>query len=283
MRAPLFHIVFCIALLFGTPPIMAQEGEKIIEPPQETTTITEPADEYESGTERYQVYEKRYFDRNRLNELKNLPEFNYDKPFDSLTMNLREISDREYFSDSNRRRNRSERNSSNENRGGGSKNRDNSNSTTPSGSSFSWLMMLLIFVGLVAILMFALKLNPGGLFSRRASKPVAAEEEPGANENIHAMKFETELEKAIRLKNFRLALRILYLETLKKMTDRNIISWRPEKTNWEYVREIKDASVRTPFAEITNAFDYAWYGEFNIDEPLFRMMQDKMLRFRQKL
>jgi Domain of unknown function (DUF4129) len=269
-------IVFVLFVL----PAMAQET---VEERVPTTVEVETREEIE-----YNKYEKRYYSRERLEELKSQPEFKYDSIEEKIKFNLREMSDKEYFSDTTQK-NRSGGNSARSERES-RKNRENTtkegkekNTSTvnASGGSFNWILILILFLVLVGILMAALKLSPRGLFSRSGASDIIEPEKQV--ENIHTMKFETELEKAIRLKNYRLALRIMYLESLKKLTDKGIIHWRPEKTNWEYVREINDNNLRTPFTEITNAYDYAWYGEFAIDESTFRMMQDKINSFKQKL
>lgn len=260
-----------------------EEGTKVTEPPSYEYKDNEDEDSETS------TYEKRYYDTRRLNELRSQREFQYDKTYDENSQGMREISDREYFSDSSRLMRREEQSaSSRSGRRDGSKEqqsstrqKSNSSPRSSSGGSGNLLLILLLFAALVIILMIALKLRPGSLFRRSADKEVAPVEE--AAEDIHKIHFESELDKAIRLKNFRLALRIMYLETLKKLTDKNLIAWRPEKTNWDYVRELNDPQLKKPFSEITNAYDYAWYGEFAIDEPLFRMMQEKMNVFRKTM
>lgn len=263
----------------------AQEEEQPADAPVEQ--VIDP-EEY-NGKAEVTPYEKRYYDTRRLDELRNQREFQYDKIYEENSEGLREISDKEYFSDSSRRsRGNSEQSASRRENSKSPKEEQSSrreksrSSSSPSSSgSGSGLLILLLFAALVIIVMIALKLRPGSLFRRSAEKEVAPVET--AAEDIHKIHFESELEKAIRLKNFRLALRIMYLETLKKMTDKNIIAWRPEKTNWDYVREINNEQLKKPFIEITNAYDYAWYGEFPIDEPLFMLMQQKMNAFRKTM
>lgn len=264
---------------------MAQEEEQPVDAPVEER-VKDP-EEYNEKAE-VSPFEKRYYDTRRLDELRNQREFQYDKTYEENSERLREISDKEYFSDSSRRsRGNSEQgtsrreNSKNPKEQQSSRREKSSSASVSPGGSGSGLLILLLFAALVIIVMIALKLRPGSLFRRSAETEVAPV--ATAAEDIHKIHFESELEKAIRLKNFRLALRIMYLETLKKMTDRNIIAWRPEKTNWDYVHEIKDMQLKKPFTEITNAYDYAWYGEFAIDEPLFMLMQQKMNAFRKTM
>lgn len=88
-------------------------------------------------------------------------------------------------------------------------------------------------------------------------------------ENIHEIDYEAELEKLIGQKKYRHAVRLLYLRCLKKLSDAEIITWQPDKTNYNYLAEIKDINLKNDFSSLTFQFDYIWYGDFPIDETAF--------------
>ncbi len=85
-------------------------------------------------------------------------------------------------------------------------------------------------------------------------------------ENIHELDFESLIQEAASNRNWRLAIRLRYLQTLKLLSDREYIQWEPYKTNHEYSFEIGTPPVRERFDRISYYFDYAWYGEFNVTE-----------------
>lgn len=93
-------------------------------------------------------------------------------------------------------------------------------------------------------------------------------------DNIHEINFNNEIEKAMSTGNYRLAVRLLYLHVLKKLSDKNLIDWQPEKTNQTYVREITDPGTRKQFGLLTRQFEYIWYGEFYIDKENFNQVKD---------
>jgi hypothetical protein len=83
------------------------------------------------------------------------------------------------------------------------------------------------------------------------------------SENIHELDFPTQLREAEEAGNLRLAVRLGYLALLKQLSDANLITWQPDKTNQTYLREVASQrpALRSPFAELTRQFEYVWYGE----------------------
>lgn len=101
----------------------------------------------------------------------------------------------------------------------------------------------------------------------------------GSLENIHEINFTEEIEEAVSNGNYRLAVRLFYLNSLKLMNDRQLISWQPEKTNHVYVNEITDPGRRQEFSALTRQFEYIWYGEFFIDKEYFNAVRVSFERF----
>jgi len=128
-----------------------------------------------------------------------------------------------------------------------------------------------LFVGVVIFAIFKIIGLDFKLFSGK-SAPVAVPYSESA-ENIHEINFNDELSKAILAGNYRLAVRLCYLSTLKSLSDKNIISWQPEKTNQAYLMEITDVEKRKSFHTLTQQFEYIWYGEFNIDQEGFNLVK----------
>ena len=88
-------------------------------------------------------------------------------------------------------------------------------------------------------------------------------------ENIHEINFDDEIEKAISLRNYRVAVRLLYLKCLKQLSDKNLIQWQLDKTNAAYLYELTDPVQKQTFGLLTRQFEYVWYGNFHIDSEAF--------------
>lgn len=84
-------------------------------------------------------------------------------------------------------------------------------------------------------------------------------------ENLGAVDLDALVSQAAAEGRYRHAVRLLYLRSLRDLADRNLIDYRRERTNAEYVRDLADVRVRFPFERITLLFEHIWYGDLQID------------------
>lgn len=136
------------------------------------------------------------------------------------------------------------------------------------------VVALVVFI-VVKIIRLDLKLLSGK--SKKVEIPFAE-----TLENIHEIDFNEELEKAMQSGNYRLVVRLLYLKTLKQLTDQSLIDWQPEKTNQVYVSELVNEDYKLAFGKLTKQFEYIWYGEFFIDKNSFEPIQQSFQQFNEQ-
>ncbi|WP_461067534.1 DUF4129 domain-containing protein [Spirosoma horti] len=98
-------------------------------------------------------------------------------------------------------------------------------------------------------------------------------------EDIHEIDFDTAIEEAISQRNFRVAVRLLYLRTIKQLTDAGRIAYKPEKTNRQYVYELANSPLQADFERLTSQFEFVWYGDFPVDEAQFASLRAAFLAF----
>lgn len=89
-------------------------------------------------------------------------------------------------------------------------------------------------------------------------------------EHIENIDLNELITNALSQKNYRLAIRYMYLKALQDLSVKNIIQYHFEKTNTDYYREIADSSLKTNFNRISYLYDYIWYGEFDLDEEGYK-------------
>lgn len=153
--------------------------------------------------------------------------------------------------------------------------------------SQTWLRNLLWFLvvgGFVVIIIWFLLASDIRLF-RKPSMPVGSGEEVETlnTENLFDLDYNREIRKAIAAQNFRLAIRLLYLQTLKEMALREIIRFRQGRTNSDYLMQLFGTSYYKDFFRLTRSFEYAWYGRFEVSPQAFDLLQAEFSSFNQKL
>jgi len=129
--------------------------------------------------------------------------------------------------------------------------------STPAGNTS--LKIILILLGVAAVVFFIWKMtgNRSGLFGSSGKKGLNYEI---GQEDIHTISFDDAIQDAVSKENYRLAVRLVYLYSLKLLSDQQLIDWKPGKTNTAYVYEMKAHTASGAFNQLTTAFEFAWYG-----------------------
>jgi len=146
-----------------------------------------------------------------------------------------------------------------------------------------WEVFPYIFVGIVVILVVMNLLNAsvsGFIRSEGSSTRIDYKVE---DEHIHEIDFDKEIAQAIELNLFRKAVRLHYLRTLKKLSDKKLILWEIDKTNQEYIREMSVSSLHPDFSQITLAFEKCWYGNQNVDYSTFEAIKLSFNEFERQI
>ena len=139
---------------------------------------------------------------------------------------------------------------------------------------------LCIFALVYAILKFT-GMQGVGLFA--GNKKAEELDYSVTEDNIYAINFNEAIGKAVADKNHRVAIRLLYLQTLRKLADRELIRWKLNKTNDIYLQELAGGNFYKDFAYLTYAYDYAWYGDFPVQEEQFNTVQQYFKNFQRQL
>jgi hypothetical protein len=129
------------------------------------------------------------------------------------------------------------------------------------------ILALLVFL----LIRFFLRVNSRNILPNKKNTPLVhftEEDQLIKHEDIKAL-----INEAIKQKNYRLAIRYYYLLTLKTLSDNNLITWEQQKTNNDYIAELKEDSLKSQFENLTLIYDYVWYGEFTVDRLHFASLQ----------
>lgn len=150
---------------------------------------------------------------------------------------------------------------------------------------FSFFLRLLpyILIGFLLFLLikFFLNVNSRGLLYSKSNEAVVS-----LSEEEHIIKHEDIdqlIRDALNEKNYRLAIRYYYLLILRQMSEKELIKWEMQKTNDDYINELKKEELKRRFSHITWLYDYIWYGDFPIDEVKYLKAENKFTSLRKIL
>lgn len=154
-------------------------------------------------------------------------------------------------------------------------------STEAGQNTFITIMIVLSIAILVFFILKITGMNVMGLFSKKNRED--ALDYSVMEDDIHAINFNEDIERAIADKNFRFAVRLLYLLTLKNLTDAGLINWQVNKTNIAYVEELQGSTNQAGFRNLTVQFEKNWYGDLPINEKEFQSVWNLFNQFNKKL
>ncbi|MGH2666359.1 DUF4129 domain-containing protein [Flavobacterium sp.] len=138
--------------------------------------------------------------------------------------------------------------------------------------NFVELLLKIIAVLIVVYVIYLIAksvLNKEGqwVFGRNSDKKIIHYED--VEKNIKNADFEKLIKQALESDEKRLVIRYYYLWLLQKMAAKEIIIWDIEKTNSDYLYEIKNPKLKDDFSYSSYLYNYIWYGEFDLDDMTF--------------
>lgn len=140
-----------------------------------------------------------------------------------------------------------------------------------SSKAVNWTLNILATIIVLVVIYLIVKaiLNKEGqwVFGKSTTKKIISHDD--IERNLKYIDFEKLIKDTLKAGDNRLAIRYYYLWILKKMSEKSIIDWNPEKTNTDYLYEIQSESLKKDFGYVSYLYNYIWYGEFELDEASF--------------
>jgi hypothetical protein len=148
---------------------------------------------------------------------------------------------------------------------------------------FQALLWITIIAGFAGFLILYLAGSNVGLFrkKKRAVDENMAETEL-STEDLFAINYQREIDKAILQGNHRLATRLLFLRLLKNLSENNIIEYKQGKTNLDYLIQLQATRYYPDFFRITRNYEYSWYGQFDVTEEKFALIKKDFDQFEKR-
>ncbi|MEX1240120.1 MAG: DUF4129 domain-containing protein [Cyclobacteriaceae bacterium] len=156
-------------------------------------------------------------------------------------------------------------------------------------SSMPWAGPLLklfsyaIIIGVVLLLLYMVLKNVA--FDLRIKRgELRTDNIENGVDNIEDVDIQALLEQARAERNFRVAVRLYYLGLLKKLHELNVIVWKKDKTNRDYLSELfardfyfEDVRV------LTHSYEAVWYGQHSLAPETFRKLSTQFESIYQKM
>lgn len=139
--------------------------------------------------------------------------------------------------------------------------------------------LYILFFLTISFIAFRLILkHKGRWFFDKSDKNLYNENEENI-ENIKTENFIELIKKYENEVNFQQSIRLYYLWLLKILSEENHIKWHIEKTNSDYIREIKNKELKSDFQQLSYLYNYVWYGKFSVNIQQYNQIKKKFEKY----
>ncbi|MBO9727835.1 MAG: hypothetical protein J7623_04285 [Chitinophaga sp.] len=140
-----------------------------------------------------------------------------------------------------------------------------------------YILMGLLLAGLGFLVYRYMKANGMALFRKPVTIDGLTEIQ---TEELHSgEEYEEKIKAAIAAGDTRQAIRWWYLYTLYQLAGKQMIVAGREKTNNDYLRNMRSSPYYKKFAALTLDYEYSWYGGFEVSEENFRNINQQFRDF----
>ncbi len=134
------------------------------------------------------------------------------------------------------------------------------------------LVAILLIIGILVFMVMKLLMNRNP-DSKRKVPDTAALVWKDSSDIPEESDMEKYLREAIETGDYKVAVRILYLMVIRQLNENKFIVWKKDKTNRDYLNEMRTRTDYPHFREVTHIYEVVWYGDFNISAPEFNKIQ----------
>ena len=142
-------------------------------------------------------------------------------------------------------------------------------------SIFSVLGYSLLIILIVAILLYVVK------NAQEKTKKEEKEKEVNLDEidNIEEVDFDELMNNALQNGDYRLAVRIHFLKCIQLLSKKELLLWKPFKTNRAFISELKQGEIKDAFQRLAEVFEYTWYGIQIVDQNTYAYIKSDFVKF----
>jgi hypothetical protein len=151
------------------------------------------------------------------------------------------------------------------------------------GSSFVSILLWTLAAVFIAYILYRLFFIEGAFFSGRIKRRSNVNELKEETADMQQNDYNRLIAQAVHNKDYRVAVRYLYLKVLQGLAEKGLVQLEAEKTNYQYLNELNNTVYKKDFSVLTHNYEYVWYGEFSINEIQFTELKNNFEQFNNRL
>ena len=148
--------------------------------------------------------------------------------------------------------------------------------------NFGGLAKVIFYVILIALAIFIVYVISQAVTGidfkkKRSKKTVKSSETEEAivpEDTLDQHDLKARISRAKDDQNYSLAIRLYFLLYLERLEKSNVINYHRDKTNQDYLADLKSDQQVTQFAKLAYPFEHIWYGKKPINESLFLELEE---------
>ncbi|HEY2347412.1 MAG TPA: DUF4129 domain-containing protein [Puia sp.] len=143
-----------------------------------------------------------------------------------------------------------------------------------------WVFLISVIVVIIYGIYLLARENNFKWFIRRQAQADQGESDSAGHGPVD---YDESIRKYQTEGNYRMAVRYLYLRLLYLATEKNIIPISASMTNAEIGRAFGQHPLASQFRYLATAYEYIFFGDFNVNREIFDVLKTKFEAFQQKL
>lgn len=157
--------------------------------------------------------------------------------------------------------------------------RQNSMLYQPWFNNLLWVIMIGIFIAAVIYFLLQNKVN---IFSGNAVS-AAGEDNEDEHEDIFSLSYTKLIQNAEKQNDYRVAIRLMFLQTLKLLSDVNAIQYQPDYTDQHYLQQLYESKYYDDFFKVMHSYEYAWFGKFDITTERYAVIKNEFIKLQNRV
>ncbi|MFT4152793.1 hypothetical protein [Parafilimonas sp.] len=147
---------------------------------------------------------------------------------------------------------------------------------------FNRLLWIVIIAVFAAAVIYFLVQNKVRIFAENAAS--SADENDGeAQEGIFGLSYTRLIQNAEKQSDYRLAIRLMFLQTLKLLHEVNAIQYQPGHTDLDYLQQLHGSAYYNEFFSAVRSYEYVWFGRFDVPAGRYTVIKNDFIRLQHKI